>query len=42
MKISQDVRMYATSLGIPETQALKQGTEDGAVEFIEDVAEIRS
>ncbi len=34
MKISQDVRVYAANLGITEIQALKQGMEDEAVEFI--------
>ncbi len=36
MKISQDVRVYAANLGITETQALTQGMEAQAVEFIED------
>ncbi len=42
MKISQDVRVYAASLGMTEVQALTQGMEDEAVELIEEGAEIRS
>jgi len=38
MKISQDVRVYATNLGIKEIQ----GTEDETVELIEDSTEVRS
>jgi phosphomethylpyrimidine synthase len=40
MKISQDVRVYAANLGVTEIQALTQGMEDQAVEFIEDGAAI--
>jgi len=40
MKISQDVRVYAANLGITEIQALKQGMEDEAVEFIWRGAEV--
>ncbi len=42
MKISQDVRTFAANLGKTEVQALTQGMEAQAVEFIEDGAEIRS
>ncbi len=42
MKISQDVRTFAANLAITKIQDLKQEMQDEAVEFIEDVAEIRS
>jgi phosphomethylpyrimidine synthase len=40
MKITQDVRDYAATLGVPETQALEQGMNDKAAEFVAGGAEI--
>jgi phosphomethylpyrimidine synthase len=40
MKISQEVRDYATSQGINEQAALQKGMEQKAAEFIEQGAEI--
>ena len=40
MKITQDVRDYAEKQGISETDALKQGMEVKAVEFVKSGAEI--
>ncbi|TCS33511.1 hydroxymethylpyrimidine synthase [Paucimonas lemoignei] len=40
MKITQDVRDYAASQGISDEQALKQGMEVKAVEFVKSGAEI--
>jgi phosphomethylpyrimidine synthase len=40
MKITQDVRDYAASQGISDQQALKQGMEVKAVEFVKSGAEI--
>ena len=34
MKITQDVRQYAQEHGISEDEALKQGLEEKAVEFV--------
>jgi len=42
MKISQDVRVFAASLGITEIPALKQGIEDNVLALIEDGAGIRN
>ena len=40
MKITQDVRDYAASLGVTEEDALTQGMEQKAVEFVTVEAEI--
>ncbi|WJF91087.1 phosphomethylpyrimidine synthase ThiC [Paraburkholderia bonniea] len=40
MKITQDVREYAAKQGISDTEALKQGMEVKAIEFIKSGAEI--
>ena len=40
MKITQDVRDYAATLGVPEAQALEQGMNDKAAEFVASGAEI--
>jgi len=40
MKITQDVRDYAASLGVSEEEALKKGMEQKAVEFKKAGAEI--
>jgi len=40
MKITQDVRDYAATLGVPEAQALEQGMNDKAAEFVATGAEI--
>ena len=40
MKISQDVRDYAAAQGVSESEALKQGMEAKAVEFVTSGAEI--
>ena len=42
MKISQEVREYAEQQGISEVQALRQGMEQKAVEFVNKGAEIYS
>ncbi len=42
MKITQDVRAYADSLGVDEAKALEQGMEDKAKEFVNAGAEIYS
>jgi len=42
MKISQDVRDYAATLGVSEDEALKKGMEEKAVEFVEKGAEVYS
>ncbi|MDH5447287.1 MAG: phosphomethylpyrimidine synthase ThiC, partial [Gammaproteobacteria bacterium] len=40
MKITQDVRDYAASQGLTEEEALKQGMQSKAVEFVETGSEI--
>jgi phosphomethylpyrimidine synthase len=40
MKITQEVRDYANKQGISEIEALKQGMEVKAVEFVKNGAEI--
>jgi phosphomethylpyrimidine synthase len=40
MKITQDVREYAATLGISDEQALKKGMEVKAIEFVKSGAEI--
>ena len=40
MKITQEVREYAAGMGIAEDQALKQGMEVKAIEFIKNGAEL--
>ena len=40
MKITQDVRDYAASLGTDETKALEAGMEEKSREFIEQGADI--
>jgi phosphomethylpyrimidine synthase len=42
MKITQDVRDYAASLGVSESEALEKGMETKAVEFVRKGAEIYS
>ncbi len=42
MKITQDVREYAAKLGVSDEQALQQGMEVKAVEFVQKGAEIYS
>ena len=42
MKITQDVREYAAKQGVSEDEALKQGLEEKAREFVEQGAEIYS
>jgi phosphomethylpyrimidine synthase len=40
MKITQDVRDYADTLGVSEEEALKKGMEVKAVEFVKGGAEV--
>ncbi|MDM7321785.1 MAG: phosphomethylpyrimidine synthase ThiC [Gammaproteobacteria bacterium] len=40
MKITQDVRDYAASLGVDEQEALKKGMEEKALQFVKTGAEI--
>ena len=40
MKISQDVRDYASSQGISEDEALAQGLHEKAAEFVESGAQV--
>ncbi len=40
MKITQDVRDYAKSLGVADADALQQGMDEKAVEFKQQGAEI--
>ena len=40
MKITQDVRDYAATLGVSEEEALKKGMEQKAVEFVKQGAEV--
>ena len=40
MKITQDVRDYAASMGVSETQALETGMEQKSREFVEKGAEL--
>ncbi len=40
MKITQDVRDYAASLGVTEEEALKKGMEQKAVEFVQQGAQV--
>jgi phosphomethylpyrimidine synthase len=42
MKITQDVREYAATLGLSEADALEQGMEAKAAEFVKAGAEIYS
>jgi len=42
MKISQDVRDYAATLGVSEDEAVKKGMEEKAVEFVKKGAEVYS
>src|SRR3954467_3239249 len=42
MKITQDVRDYAATLGVDEEAALKKGMEEKSVEFVKQGAEIYS
>jgi phosphomethylpyrimidine synthase len=42
MKITQDVREYAATLGVSDDEALKQGMQTKAVEFVKKGAEIYS
>jgi phosphomethylpyrimidine synthase len=40
MKITQDVRDYAATLGVPEVEALEKGMTEKAAEFVASGAEI--
>ncbi len=40
MKITQDVRDFAASVGVSEDEALKKGMEQKAVEFVRAGAEV--
>ena len=40
MKITQDVRDYAASLGVAEEKALEKGMEEKSREFVREGAEI--
>jgi phosphomethylpyrimidine synthase len=40
MKITEDVRKYATEQGITEEAAVKQGLEEKAAEFVEKGSEV--
>lgn len=40
MKITEDVRKYAKSLGVTETEALEKGMEEKSREFVESGAEV--
>ena len=40
MKITQDVREYAASKGVTEEEALKQGMQEKAIEFVKKGAEV--
>ncbi len=40
MKITQDVRDYAASLGVAESEALSKGMEEKSEEFLQGGAEI--
>jgi phosphomethylpyrimidine synthase len=40
MKISQDVRDYATAKGIAEEEALKLGMDEKSKQFLEEGADI--
>ena len=40
MKITQDVREYAKSQGVSETEALAKGMQTKAVEFVQSGGEI--
>jgi len=40
MKITQDVREYAATLGVSDEEALKKGMEVKAVEFVQAGVEI--
>ncbi len=42
MKITQDVRDYAASLGVSEQEALKKGMEEKAVQFVKSGAQVYS
>jgi phosphomethylpyrimidine synthase len=40
MKITQDVRDYAATLGVSEEEALVKGMEEKAVEFVQQGAQV--
>ncbi|OZB55838.1 MAG: hypothetical protein B7X35_08275, partial [Halothiobacillus sp. 14-56-357] len=40
MKITQDVRDYAETLGLDEIEAIKKGMEEKSVEFVKKGAEV--
>ncbi len=40
MKISQDVRDYASKKGISDTEALEKGMEEKSIEFVKKGAEV--
>jgi phosphomethylpyrimidine synthase len=40
MKITQDVRDYAATLGVAEKDALSKGMEEKAIEFVKKGSEI--
>jgi phosphomethylpyrimidine synthase len=40
MKITQEVRDYAASVGLSEADALKQGLQEKSVEFVKQGAEV--
>ena len=40
MKITEDVRQYAAQQGVSEQEALKQGMEEKAREFVKSGAEL--
>jgi phosphomethylpyrimidine synthase len=42
MKITQDVRDYAAKQGVSESEALQQGMQEKAVEFVKKGAQIYS
>ncbi|MGD9887915.1 MAG: phosphomethylpyrimidine synthase ThiC [Halothiobacillaceae bacterium] len=42
MKITQDVRDYAASLGVSENEALQKGMEEKAIQFVKSGAEVYS
>jgi phosphomethylpyrimidine synthase len=42
MKITQDVRDYAASLGVNENEALKKGMEEKSIQFVKSGAEVYS
>ncbi len=42
MKITEDVRKYATEQGLAEEEALKKGMEEKSKEFVSNGAEVYS